>query len=220
MSILQHLLGLRKAEPTSEAVVLEARDVSELVEKFFDHINVHSLEGRRGLTAFARLCRALGYKDDNYYGQLGSDASIGDIINFLEDNSGAIEAMVEFVKDHGGSDWQDNLTEYLADEGVEHGDDDEDEDEDHVKESYQLDEKVFDEDKYTWYVWDKKQPSQPFERRGGSKQLERGMQFGLRPATSKAGTWRLIMKQKGPSIIFSIPEDVAKAVAKAALELK
>lgn len=84
----------------------------------------------------------------------------------------------------------------------------------------ELTEKVFDEDKYTWYVWTQRKPSQAFERRGGAKSLEKGMQFGLRPATSKKGTWRLIIKQNGPSIIFSIDDTTAKAVAKASLELK
>lgn len=89
-----------------------------------------------------------------------------------------------------------------------------------VNENVQLDEKVFDEDQYTWYVWTQRKPSQAFERRGGAKSLEKGMQFGLRPATSKKGAWRLVIKQKGPSIIFSIDDATAKAVAKASLELK
>lgn len=227
MSILQHLLGLKKAEPT--AVVQEAAEKSfdELVELYFDKVG-YSLEGHRGLTNFARLVSILGYKDNNYQLQLDSDASVGDIINFLEDNSGAFDAMIEFIKDQHNSDWKSNLEEWAQEEGLldddeEHGGNMKDwvdaQRDDDVKESVQLDEKVFDEDKYTWYVWTNSKPSQPFERRGGSKQLTKGMQFGLRPATSKAGTWRLIMKQKGPSIIFSIDDATAKSVAKQALEL-
>lgn len=206
--------------PLDESTIVEGfNDVHDLVDAFFDHVGSHSMEGRRGLTNFAKLCRALGYKDPNYYGQLDADASLGDIINFLEDNGGALQAMVEFIQSHNNSEWQDSLTDWLHEQGAEFGGEDHDEDEDDVRESVQLDEKVFDEDKYTWYVWTQSKPSQPFERRGGSKQLTKGMQFGLRPATSKAGTWRLIMKQKGPSIIFSIDDDTAKSVAKAALEL-
>lgn len=218
---------------------------------------------------------------------MDSDASVGDIINFLEDNSGAFESMVEFIKDQvrNNSDWKEGLEEYLEGAGVLGNDSQANEsvhesaggkfkvtwkgypgnpkpetvdanwfDDDmgfdkndvkeilnlgvgeewtsgspmgqdsvkvvRIKESVQIDEKVFDDDKYTWYAWTNARPSQMFDRRGGAKQLEKGMQFGLRPATSKAGTWRMIMKQKGPSIIFSIPEDDAKTLAKSALELR
>lgn len=84
----------------------------------------------------------------------------------------------------------------------------------------QLDEKVFDNDKYDWYVWHSKKPSEMFDRRGGAKQIEHGMTFGLRAATSKPGTWRMVLKSKGPSIIFSITAGQAQKLIDAATKLK
>lgn len=81
-------------------------------------------------------------------------------------------------------------------------------------------EKVFDNDKYDWYVWTQNKPSESFDRRGGAKQIEKGMTFGLRAATSKPGTWRMVLKSKGPSIIFSITAGQAQKLIDAAVQLK
>ena len=54
-------------------------------------------EGREGVKTLARLSRELGYVDRTYYGQLGSDCSIGDLIEFLEDNPGAISAVCNWI---------------------------------------------------------------------------------------------------------------------------
>jgi hypothetical protein len=83
-----------------------------------------------------------------------------------------------------------------------------------------LDEKVFGTDRYDWYVWSPKKPSKMFDRRGGAKQIEHGMTFGLRAATSKPGTWRMVMKAKGPSIIFTISAKDAQDLINAATKLK
>ena len=87
-------------------------------------------------------------------------------------------------------------------------------------EAEQIDEKVFDTDKYDWYVWTARSPSEQFERRGGAKQIEKGMSFGLRAATSKPGTWRLVLKSRGPSIIFSITAGQAQSLMDRALKLE
>ena len=71
----------------------------ELVEKFLEQEQLFSFEGRRGVLALCKLARALGYKDENYFGQLDSSCSIGDLIQFFEDNSGAVGAVVEWIGD-------------------------------------------------------------------------------------------------------------------------
>lgn len=86
-----------------------------------------------------------------------------------------------------------------------------------AEDAIQVDEKVFDEEKYDWYVWTERRPSPVIERRGSTVQLERGRTFGLRKATSKKdNTYRLVLKSHGPSIIYSIPERLALDLINAA----
>lgn len=81
-------------------------------KKFLSH------EGRRGLENLAKLCSALGYKDSSYYGQLQGGAALGDIFEFLQDNSGAINAIVEWVDAQKNAEWEDGLKTAMADEGT------------------------------------------------------------------------------------------------------
>lgn len=85
----------------------------ELVDRYIDHEKLYSTEGRKGLTNLCQLARALGYKDPNYYGQLTSNASLGDLINFLEDNSGAIEAVINWIRDQESEDWSQSLMDHV-----------------------------------------------------------------------------------------------------------
>lgn len=68
-------------------------------------------EGQRGVENLARLCRVLGYRDPTYFGQFDHDGSYGDLINFLEDNSGAVEAIKEFIQDHYGQEFEEEESE-------------------------------------------------------------------------------------------------------------
>ncbi len=72
-------------------------------------------EGESGVKNLARLCRGLGYSDFMNFGQF-EGACYGDLINFLEDNPGAVDAICEWIEDNysseldGNSD-QDNESE-------------------------------------------------------------------------------------------------------------
>lgn len=97
-------------------------DTQEAIDKFMDQNQIHRFEGRTGVTNLCRIIRALGYRDPNYFGQLSSDASIGDLICFLEDNPGAIEAIIEWVSDVNSEEMRSNIAALVC------PDDDEDED--------------------------------------------------------------------------------------------
>lgn len=71
--------------------------MSETLDKFCSQNNLHNFEGRRGLEALCIIARGCGYKDPMYWGQLTSSAVVGDLIQMLEDNSGLIEAMLEWI---------------------------------------------------------------------------------------------------------------------------
>ncbi len=57
-------------------------------------------EGEKGVQNLAILCNRLGYKDTTYFGQFSHRGSYGDLIHFLEDNPGAVEAIVDFIREN------------------------------------------------------------------------------------------------------------------------
>ncbi len=68
-----------------------------LLQQYIDEQKLYQTEGRRGVVNLCRIARALGYKDPMYFGQLEHNATIGDLICFLEDNPGAITAIIEWI---------------------------------------------------------------------------------------------------------------------------
>ncbi len=81
-----------------------------LLHRYIDQESLTSFEGQRGVKNFAKLVNALGYSDSiNRYGQMAGGACLGDIFVFLEDNSGAIEALVEWVGSQNSPEWIETL---------------------------------------------------------------------------------------------------------------
>lgn len=56
-------------------------------------------EGERGVEDLAKLVRVLGYNDSQYFGQF-QGGCIGDLIYFLEDNPGAVEAILNWIDEN------------------------------------------------------------------------------------------------------------------------
>jgi len=73
---------------------------------------------------------------------------------------------------------------------------------------------VFPAGRYTWYAWNKPQPAMLASRRGQSARIVKGGKFGVRPATSKKGMFRVITEDQGPSIIFSLSEQEVNTLVK------
>lgn len=67
------------------------------LEEYLDQ-ECHTLEGTQGLCNMEKLVDVLGYKDMD---------------DFLMDNSGAIEAMVNWIGSRRDSDWSSKLQEQL-----------------------------------------------------------------------------------------------------------
>lgn len=88
---------------------MDGRSLSELIEAFQNEKKAHCLEGSRGLIFLCTLVRALGYKDPQGFGQLTRDAVIGDLLTFFEDNSGAIEALIEWIGRTENEEWKASL---------------------------------------------------------------------------------------------------------------
>ena len=96
---------------------MSERTVAELLDAYMDQENMHNMEGRRGVENLCKIARALGYKDPMYWGQLTSTAAIGDLVMMLEDNSGMIEAMVEWIG-RGGEEFRASLSAVVETELV------------------------------------------------------------------------------------------------------
>jgi hypothetical protein len=81
----------------------------ELIERFMNENRLNRLEGETGVKNLCRLARALGYHDRMYFGQFGG-AAYGDLINFLEDNPGCCQAIVEWIGRQSVPEWVESLT--------------------------------------------------------------------------------------------------------------
>jgi len=82
-------------------------------------------DGEQGVKNLARLCAALGYSDPMLFGQFDG-ACYGDLINFLEDNQGAVDAMVEWIEEN----YSEEIDSDDDDDSEESEDDDSDDDDD------------------------------------------------------------------------------------------
>ena len=89
--------------------------MEQLIEKWQQRNEAFSVEGRKGVVNLCRLVNVLGYADPMYFGQMAPDASIGDLVCFLEDNPGAIETIINFIGDSGVLEWQENLQDEVSD---------------------------------------------------------------------------------------------------------
>lgn len=80
------------------------KDIDELFEDYIEEAFKYNWEGCTGVRKLEQVCTDLGYRDGHFIG--GSS-----ILNFLADNSGAIEGIIEFVRNHikYADEWQENL---------------------------------------------------------------------------------------------------------------
>jgi len=81
-------------------------DFSDVLSQYMAEENLHRFEGRRGVETLCQVARAIGYKDPQYFGQLTSKAVVGDLIMMLEDNSGLVEAMIEWLGNQNSPEWK------------------------------------------------------------------------------------------------------------------
>lgn len=79
-------------------------EMSEIRERWEDQNKIR-YEGTQGVENLKKLLGVIGYKDGNYMGY-GNE-----LINFLSDNSGAIEALIAFIDNAGVDEWKDNLAD-------------------------------------------------------------------------------------------------------------
>lgn len=88
----------------------------DLIRQFEKEKKTHSNEGDRGVQNLCRLLNAMGYVDEQYMGQFHPQGSYGDLIEFLSDNSGCIEAIKEWIAKQDIQEWKENLESQLTEE--------------------------------------------------------------------------------------------------------
>jgi len=83
---------------------------SEELEVYIETEKLGRTEGSEGVKNLCKIVETIGYKDSQYFGQ-HEKGSYGSLINFLEDNSGAIEVILDFIKDNGSNidEWSESL---------------------------------------------------------------------------------------------------------------
>ena len=85
----------------------------ELIEEFQKETKTYRNEGQTGVYNLCRLVHAMGYVDSQHFGQFHQQGSLGDLIEFLSDNSGCIEAIQGWIADHMAPEWADSLESQL-----------------------------------------------------------------------------------------------------------
>jgi hypothetical protein len=88
-------------------------DFSEALDQFLEE-NHCRMDSGQGVKTLCIVARALG--DPQYFGQLTPKACIGDFLKFLEDNPGAIEAVIDWVREQDVAEWADNVESELQEE--------------------------------------------------------------------------------------------------------
>jgi len=82
---------------------------SDVLEKYCDEMKFFCWEGETGIKQIHELCRDLGYKENQY--------QHGDSLHeFLRDNSGAFEALLNWIGENMTDEWVKGLSFEDSDE--------------------------------------------------------------------------------------------------------
>lgn len=69
------------------------------LQDFLNENRIFTLEGDRGVEALNRVCKEIGYREDGFrYGSC--------LENFLKDNSGASQAILDWIEKHYSEDFE------------------------------------------------------------------------------------------------------------------
>lgn len=79
------------------------RDLDELVDQFCDENNLYNTEGSRGVRNLLTLVDAL-------------DKDYSSIQFFLEDNPGAVQALIDWISKQRNKNWSERLSTFVSDD--------------------------------------------------------------------------------------------------------
>lgn len=78
--------------------------MEEQLNAYMEQERMYNLEGETGVAHLAKIVGRLGYDTDHYK----RDETI--ITEFLADNSGAMEAIINWIGEQNVPEWKENLT--------------------------------------------------------------------------------------------------------------
>jgi hypothetical protein len=88
-------------------------ELAELMEEYQNQEKLYSSEGRRGVENLCRIVHAMGYRDRQHFGQFHQAGSLGDLIEFLEDNPGCVETIKDWICEQNIPEWAEELESNL-----------------------------------------------------------------------------------------------------------
>jgi len=109
MDLLKELNDLlqSKIEVTEAKHVTPLRSVADAMDAYLDVEKMYHFEGSRGLSNLDKVLNIIGYRN---------------LDEFLSDNPGCIENMLEWIKDQDNEEWLDNLNNKIDDSMIEEKD--------------------------------------------------------------------------------------------------
>lgn len=99
MKLIQELLDLNPQQVTESG---GKRDLYDLIDCYLDQEKMYNFEGGRGVNNFEKIIKILGYRN--------MDA-------FLEDNSGCLQKMLEWLMEQNIEEWKEAMQAELSVEG-------------------------------------------------------------------------------------------------------
>lgn len=111
MSFLQDVINKRVASETVQVQEGRSDTVRSALSKYMDGNSMFSFEGTRGEKHFDDIAKTLGYRNTS---------------DFFSDNSGAYEALIDWIGSQRNAEW----VEALSEGGGGFMDDDDEDDED------------------------------------------------------------------------------------------
>ena len=85
-------------------------------QQFIDQEQLYRTEGRQGTETLCIIAKALGYHDPQRFGYVSNKVCIGDLIMFIEDNPGVVEAITTWISQQRSPEWEENIKDALHDE--------------------------------------------------------------------------------------------------------
>ncbi len=81
-------------------------DGSEAFDAYLEEKRFFHFEGTTGIRNLETICKTLGYRNGSFIGEHF-------ILNFLADNPGAIESLIDFIRDNADGEWEESFKEEL-----------------------------------------------------------------------------------------------------------
>lgn len=102
--------------PTNDEI--DEMDLSDVLNEYINEKKFHSFEGSRGVKRLEELVTDL---NQDYQGRFSGTS----ITDFLEDNPGAIEAIIDWISEQNVDEWKENLASHLTIDEDEENDEEE-----------------------------------------------------------------------------------------------